>query len=66
MEARFPASAQARMAALVEDLRGAMREELVASSWLQPERKRRAIDSLDALRVRSATHRSGGAMQMFK
>ena len=41
VEKYFPASAKARMATLVENLRGAMREELEMSSWLQPETKRR-------------------------
>jgi predicted metalloendopeptidase len=51
VEKYFPASAKARMATLVENLRGAMREELKTSSWLQPETKRHAMDKLNALRV---------------
>jgi len=51
VEKYFPASAKARMLALVENLRGAFREELEGSSWMQAATKRRAIEKLSALRV---------------
>jgi len=51
VEKYFSASAKARMATLVENLRGAMREELEISSWLQPETKPHAMEKLKALRV---------------
>lgn len=47
----FPAPVKARVAALVENLRAAMRDELEASAWMQPETKRYAVQKLNALRV---------------
>jgi putative endopeptidase len=44
----FPAEAKARMKALVENLRSALREELQQADWLAPETKKNAVAKLDA------------------
>jgi putative endopeptidase len=51
VEKYFPAQAKRRMAALVENLRTAMRVELEQSVWMQPETKKNAIRKLNALQV---------------
>ena len=51
VEKYFPASAKARMTTLVENLREALREELMSSSWMQPATRQHALDKLNALRV---------------
>jgi putative endopeptidase len=47
----FPPEAKRRMSQLVENLRGAMREELEQSAWMQPSTKKSALQKLEALEV---------------
>jgi len=50
-EKYFPPEAKRRMAALVENLRAALREQLQQSDWMQPETKKLAVAKLNALEV---------------
>jgi putative endopeptidase len=51
VEKFFPPEARRRMAALVENLRVAMRQELEQSTWMQPQTKKNAILKLNSLQV---------------
>ena len=48
----FPESNKAYMKALVENLRGALKEHIDSLSWMGPETKSKAIDKLEALKVK--------------
>jgi endothelin-converting enzyme/putative endopeptidase len=52
VEKYFPPQAKRRMAALVENLRAALREQLEESDWMQPETKKSAIRKLNALQIK--------------
>lgn len=52
VEKYFPPQAKRRMAALVENLRVALREQLEQSDWMQPETKKSAIRKLNALQIK--------------
>ena len=47
----FPPESKRRMTELVENVRAAMRDEIMKSEWMQPETKRGAVEKLTALKV---------------
>jgi putative endopeptidase len=47
----FPPEAKRRMSVLVENLRGALRDSLEHSQWMQPATKKNAIAKLNALEI---------------
>lgn len=48
----FPPSAKTQMNQLVENLRVTLREQLEASTWMDPETKKNAIEKLNAFRAK--------------